>query len=205
MDLIALRAASNGYLTAVGSPACTEENPEFDEYPSLVMYVNTDVVRYRPSHGLVSFDPATGLFHGDRGEGNDHEADTFLTLAETLDWVRGEQLVPEDPTVPRALTHAQQDSALAIVAAWLGKDMGYDGPAPTGEQAYRTGQGPVLVRDWEPTWSGGPRPTLLLEGGPEEWAVRVAADRALCTDLHHIGVRPEPQAGYALCLYNDWI
>lgn len=96
------------------------------------------------------------------------------------------------------LTNAQQDKALAIVAKWLGPKMGYDGPAPTGVEAQRNAEGPVLVRDWD--WpESGATPTILLEGGPYEWSIDAGAE---CREaMSAIGVFCEPYNGFALCLY----
>lgn len=127
------------------------------------------------------------------------------------------------------LTEEQQDLALDIVARWLGKkglgqascnhpeftrmDFGYPihgddllcpapeyGPAPTGRDAAMQALGPQLIRDWD--WpSSGPTPTVLLEGGPYDWAVDISLDRAAFAEFTKIGVLAEPYAGYALCLY----
>lgn len=92
----------------------------------------------------------------------------------------------------------QQDQALTIVAAWLGPQMGYDGPAPTGQDAAWSALGPYLNPEWD--WpNSGPTPTILLEGGPDDWAIR-AADM-LQDQMEAIGVFAEPYASYALCLY----
>lgn len=101
------------------------------------------------------------------------------------------------------LDPAKQEAALQIVAAWLGARMGYDGPAPTGMHAAMHALGPQLVSDWD--WpSDGPTPTILLEGGPDDWAVRVSMDEGAVQALAKIGVFAEPYASYALCLYvND--
>lgn len=99
----------------------------------------------------------------------------------------------------RTLSARKQEQALAIVAAWLGKvhHMTEDGnPTPTGDHAARHALGPML----DPTWdwpSAGPTPTILLEGGPYDWAI----EAAWLDDFAKIGVYAEPYAGYALCLY----
>jgi hypothetical protein len=100
----------------------------------------------------------------------------------------------------KKLTKKQQEQALGLVAAWLGPRMGYDGPAPTGPDASARALGPNLAPDWD--WpSSGPTPTLLLEGGPFDWAVDASLDDDLVGELKKIGVFAEPYAGYALCLY----
>lgn len=99
------------------------------------------------------------------------------------------------------LTDDQKTQALNLVAAWLGPRMDYDGPAPTGQAAAWSAQGPMLEPAWEPTSGGAARPTILLEGGPHDWAVEASLDAGLVDDLAEIGVHAEPYAGYALCLY----
>lgn len=98
------------------------------------------------------------------------------------------------------VTKTAQKKVLALVAEWLGPRMGYEGPAPTGEQAANRGEGPVLRPEWD--WpSSGPTPTILLEGGPYDWAVEVSMDSAVVAKARALGVFIEPYAGYALCLY----
>lgn len=100
------------------------------------------------------------------------------------------------------LTKKQQDQALELVAEWLGPKMGYDGPAPVGRDAANTAAGPQLVRDWD--WpSTGPVPTILLEGGPYDWACDVSLDDDMIRRFDEIGVFAEPYAGWALCLYRS--
>lgn len=97
------------------------------------------------------------------------------------------------------LSKAKQERALRIVAAWLGPRMGYDGPAPTGRDAAWHAAGPELNPTWD--WSGEPTPTILLEGGPYDWAVEVTGDPAVVAAMGKAGVFAEPYAGYALSLY----
>jgi hypothetical protein len=98
------------------------------------------------------------------------------------------------------LTTLQTERALSIVAAWLGPRMGYAGPAPTGREESRRGTGPFLNPEWD--WpSSGPVPTILLEGGPEDWAVVAASNESVVSQLRDIGIFAEPWASYALCLY----
>jgi hypothetical protein len=105
------------------------------------------------------------------------------------------------PEAAELLTVGQQDAALAIVAEWLGEAMGLDGPAPTGRVAADRAAGPMLVRDWEPTWSGAARPTAMLEGGPGEWAIDISLDEEAIAKFRAVGVLAEPWAGWALCFY----
>lgn len=101
----------------------------------------------------------------------------------------------------KQLSPTKQKKALAIVAEWLGPQMGYDGPAPTGPEASNSGTGPNLVPEWD--WpSSGPTPTILLEGGPEDWALRVTWDEKVKAKFDALGVFAEPYASYALCLHT---
>jgi hypothetical protein len=102
----------------------------------------------------------------------------------------------------KKISQAKANKALAIVATWLGPQMGHEGPAPTGQDAAYHALGPQLVMDWD--WpSAGPTPTILLEGGPEEWAISASMNEQIRRDLAKIGVWSEPYASYALCLYPD--
>lgn len=100
------------------------------------------------------------------------------------------------------LSATKQAKALAIIADWLGPQMGYDGPAPTGAAAFNFGEGPQLMPEWD--WpSSGPTPTLILEGGPHDWAVEASFDIGVCDSMAKIGVFAEPYSGWALCLYSE--
>jgi hypothetical protein len=125
----------------------------------------------------------------------------------------------------KKLTAKQQQTALDAVAKWMGKKgygtitpcgtcesckagLKYDwqcdepeiGPAPTGEEAAHSGEGPVLNPSWD--WpSSGPTPTIILEGGPEEWALEVTWDPEVREALDKAGIFAEPYASWALCLY----
>lgn len=98
----------------------------------------------------------------------------------------------------RELTQEQAEAALAQVAAWLGR-RGYGGPngepAPTGRDAAYRAEGPMLVMDWD--WPSRPTPTVILEGGPYDWAIEAA------WSIDVPGVFAEPYSGWALCLYPD--
>lgn len=104
-----------------------------------------------------------------------------------------------EPEKPR-LRGPQIDEAVALVAAWLGNRMGYDRPAPVGEKFAHRGAGPMLVPDYEGLWyPQDPTPALILEGGPEDWAVYAAAE---CQkDLNDMGVFAEPLASFILQFY----
>src|SRR5690606_845934 len=105
----------------------------------------------------------------------------------------------------KKVTKTQAEFVLAKVAEWLGPKMGYEGAAPTGDDAAYVGQGPALNMEWD--WpSSGPTPTILLEGGPYDWAVECSWDvqREIDKSKAHAGkVWVEPYAGYALCVYRN--
>lgn len=103
-------------------------------------------------------------------------------------------------TAMTALTHDQMLHALSAVATWLGPQMREDGrPVPTGAYCARRGLGPMLHKRWALTPSCLVAPTILLEGGPEDWAYRVAVE--LRDEFHKMGVHAEAYACYALQLY----
>jgi len=107
----------------------------------------------------------------------------------------GETLEPPPP-----LTELQMDKALHIVAEWLGGRMRDDGkPCPTGRVAAFKSQGPMLVPGWAFLPSDPARPTIILEGGPEDWAY--FAQQELQDRLGRLGVHSEAYACYALQLY----
>src|SRR4051812_18961646 len=100
----------------------------------------------------------------------------------------------------KKITRNQAFKALQIVAGWLGPRMGHDGPCPTGNDAARHAEGPTVNMEWD--WpSAGPTPTILLEGGPDDWAIDASMDEQIRKDLDKIGIWSEAYAGYALCLY----
>lgn len=134
-----------------------------------------------------------------------------------------------DTTTAPAVSEEQATAVLHAVAAWMGKrgygtlthtdgtpcaddehfgscawhgDGGHEhvvGPAPTGEQAAYRGRGPMLHMTWD--WPGEPTPTVILEGGPDDWAVACCGQ--VQADLIRQGVHVfvEPYASYALCCY----
>lgn len=104
----------------------------------------------------------------------------------------------------KKVTQAQADKVLQAVAAYLGR-IGYGPepgqPAPTGPDAANNGTGPMLKMDWD--WpSGGPTPTILLEGGPYDWAIEIGWDTEFEAAMP-AGIHTEPWAGYALCIYRE--
>ena len=126
--------------------------------------------------------------------------------------------------MPKSVTPAKQAKALDVIATYLGPKMGhitpcgqcescvaglaYDWqcdnpapkPAPTGRDAAYNGEGPMLSPEWD--WpSSGPTPTILLEGGPGDWAIMAAGDPEVIEQMTALGIFAEPYASYALCLY----
>ena len=126
------------------------------------------------------------------------------------------------------VTQKQAEAVLAAAAAWLGKkglgalicpkgrdldivgnhvDDGSEclfvtvGPAPTGADAAYRALGSQLVMDWD--WSGKPTPTILLEGGPGEWAYDSCSAIQKAMDAAKIPVYVEPYACYALSIYPN--
>lgn len=102
----------------------------------------------------------------------------------------------------KKVTPAQAEKVLGIVAEWLGPRMGHDGPAPTGPDAAYIADGPMLNMEWD--WpSSGPTPTILLEGGPYDWAVECCWDVQQEINRKKLPLFVEPYAGYALCIYRE--
>lgn len=70
-------------------------------------------------------------------------------------------------------------------------------PAPTGPAAAYRGLGPELVMELD--YCGGPRPAIVLEGGPYDWAVDCAeVVQAACPKVFL-----EPVSGWALGIYRN--
>lgn len=105
-----------------------------------------------------------------------------------------------EPKAANVLSYQQTQLALGHVAVWLGRLMNDDGsPCPTGLEASRHALGPVLVPDWAFGVNDPTRPTIILEGGPEDWAYRAGAE--LEAVFNKFGVHAEAYACYALQLY----
>lgn len=76
------------------------------------------------------------------------------------------------------------------------------GPALTGPEAAYRGEGPELNMAWD--WpSGGPTPTIIMEGGPYDWAVTVSLNTETVAKFKAAGVYAEAYSGWALCLYRE--
>lgn len=73
------------------------------------------------------------------------------------------------------------------------------GPAPTGPDAAYRGEGPELKMYWD--WAEAP--TVLLEGGPYEWAITCCGYVQSALDAKGLKVYVEPYAGYALSIYPN--
>lgn len=130
-------------------------------------------------------------------------------------------------TTTRTVSKRNADIVLRLVAEWMGKrgyaesytcpdglnldpdflthpdgspcDNAIAGPAPTGRDAAYVGMGPELRMDWD--WPGRPTPSVILEGGPEEWAIVCCSwvqDRLY---ERKIPVFVEPYFSFVLCLY----
>jgi|688.fasta_scaffold22638_6 hypothetical protein len=99
------------------------------------------------------------------------------------------------------VTEPSANLVLQLVAEWLGKADGMEGPAPTGREAAFQGLGPQLNLGWD--WpSSGPTPTVLLEGGGHyEWALDCCSWVQEQLNARKVPVYVEPYAGYALCIY----
>ena len=98
------------------------------------------------------------------------------------------------------VTERRATLVLNLCAEWIGKAQGLDGPAPTGSEAAWHALGPELNLGWD--WpSSGPTPTVLLEGGPYDWACDCCSWVQAQLDARKVPVYVEPYAGYALCIY----
>jgi len=71
------------------------------------------------------------------------------------------------------------------------------GPAPTGPNAAYRGEGPELRMDWD--WANAP--SVILEGGPDEWAIACSFAVQQAMDAKKVPVYVEPYASWALSIY----
>lgn len=122
------------------------------------------------------------------------------------------------------VTEKQATAVLNEVAAWMGKN-GYGtlicpegrtldyvgrhaddksdcddvkvGPAPTGPDAAYNGTGPMLNMDFD----GGP--AIILEGGPDEWAIRASYAVQKAMDAKGVKVFVEPYYSFVLSIYPN--
>lgn len=128
------------------------------------------------------------------------------------------------------VTQKRAEKVLAFVAEWMGtKGMGtcicpegreltYGlshtddktpcfewtiGPVPTGPDAAYRGAGPELRMDWEGMYANKPTPTILLEGGPEEWAINCSFAVQAKIDAAGLPLFVEPYTSYALSIYPN--
>jgi hypothetical protein len=106
-------------------------------------------------------------------------------------------------------TACADDERFGSCAAWRGADdqrygscAGHQhavGPAPTGQEAAYRGRGPMLKMDWD--WPGQPTPTVILEGGPYDWAIECCGEVQAELLRQGVPVFVEPYAGWALSCY----
>lgn len=128
------------------------------------------------------------------------------------------------------VTQKQAEFVLKAVADWLGKK-GYgdfeckegraldyvvrhvdDGspctnyktlPAPTGPDAAYKGLGPELRMDFEPWWGGSKHPAVILEGGPDEWAIEACYAVQQAADKKGVKVFVEPATSFILGVFPN--
>lgn len=128
------------------------------------------------------------------------------------------------------VTNKQAEAVLTEVAAWLGKkglgpiscnegrELRYGvehidddticenytvGPAPTGRDAAYSGLGPELRLDFEPWWGGSKHPAVILEGGPDEWAVASCYEVQQALNKKGIKVFVEPATSFILGIFPN--
>ena len=137
------------------------------------------------------------------------------------------EVLERQATPATGVSESVQDRVLALVADWLGQqgfgpwicgdgravdrlqrhvDDGSDctnggcGPAPTGREAFRSGDGPMLIPDW--SWpDSGPTPAIVLEGGPRNWPTVCQAAVQATADREGLGVLLEPYSSFGMRLY----
>jgi hypothetical protein len=97
---------------------------------------------------------------------------------------------PEGRELDQYISHADDDSPCSNAIA---------SPAPTGEDAAYRGLGPMLRMDWD--WSGTPTPAIILEGGPDDWAIRCSFWVQDRLNERKIPVFVEPYLSFVLCAY----
>jgi hypothetical protein len=131
-------------------------------------------------------------------------------------------------TTTQKVTQKQAEAVLTAVAEWLGKkgygdfackegrELNYvvnhvdDGtpcdnyktlPAPTGRDAAYRGLGPELRMDFEPWWPGSKHPAVILEGGPDEWAIVACYEVQQALDKKGVKVFVEPATSFILGVF----
>lgn len=100
------------------------------------------------------------------------------------------------------VTKRDAEKVLKLAAAWLGKH-GWteDGsPTPTGPEAAYHGLGPVLQK--RDDWGMGECWTVMLEGGPYEWAVESCWDIQQQLNERGLALFIEPGWSFSLCIYK---
>ncbi len=102
-------------------------------------------------------------------------------------------------TTTTRVTERNAEIVLALVADWMG-DHGMSKPVPTGSAAAYSGLGPMLIMDWD--WPCTPTPTVILEGGPYDWAADCCADVQASIDAAGMSLFVEPYSAWALCIYH---
>lgn len=123
------------------------------------------------------------------------EAQAYGALNAVAEWMGtkgyGGWACPEGRPLDVALTHIDDDTPCTH---------GHATPAPTGPEAAYRGEGPELRANWD--WTDRPVPyAIILEGGPDDWAIECAFPVQKALKAAGCDVFVEPITSFALGVY----
>lgn len=101
----------------------------------------------------------------------------------------------------KKITTAEGNYVLKLAAEYLAtQGMGDEkGNVPTGRDAAYSGTGPMLVEDWD-----GDTPSVMLEGGPYEWALEATGYIQERIDAAGKNLFVEPYYSFSINIYRKF-